>query len=495
MKDEFVSTVSHELRTPLASLRGFAELMIEREFPEARRREFLEIIRRESTRLAGLINDFLDLQRIEAGRQELRLQARDVLPVLRQSVETFAGFSDHHRLVLEVPASLPRINCDADRTAQVLYNLISNAIKYSPLGGDINVGARCENREALVWVRDCGLGIPENEVDKLFTKFHRVDSSAHREIGGTGLGLALVKQLVELQGGRVWVVTALGKGSTFYFTLPLASQPALPLPPAPCLPEQAPDILVVEDDGAFSNLLRTHFEALGLRVASTSHAEVALQWLQGVRPGVILLDILLPGMSGWEFLMNIKNDERLKSVPVIVVTVTEPNGRGLVLAGAEYISKTVAPDSLVLAIQSQLAGGKGKRVLVVDDDPLLRSTLSEHLRRRLDGLVEVAANGLEALEIMRVRMPDLLVLDLLMPVMDGFELLRHLRQDSRAVDLQVVVLTGKDLSEQETDYIRQRLACLVGKREMQLDYFTQIVGRALGRELKPVMAAAEPQRA
>jgi CheY-like chemotaxis protein len=193
--------------------------------------------------------------------------------------------------------------------------------------------------------------------------------------------------------------------------------------------------------------------------------------------------------------MNIKNDERLKSVPVIVVTVTEPNGRGLVLAGAEYISKTVAPDSLVLAIQSQLAGGKGKRVLVVDDDPLLRSTLSEHLRRRLDGLVEVAANGLEALEIMRVRMPDLLVLDLLMPVMDGFELLRHLRQDSRAVDLQVVVLTGKDLSEQETDYIRQRLACLVGKREMQLDYFTQIVGRALGRELKPVMAAAEPQRA
>jgi CheY-like chemotaxis protein len=149
----------------------------------------------------------------------------------------------------------------------------------------------------------------------------------------------------------------------------------------------------------------------------------------------------------------------------------------------------------VLAIQSQLAGGKGKRVLVVDDDPLLRSTLSEHLRRRLDGLVEVAANGLEALEIMRVRMPDLLVLDLLMPVMDGFELLRHLRQDSRAVDLQVVVLTGKDLSEQETDYIRQRLACLVGKREMQLDYFTQIVGRALGRELKPVMAAAEPQRA
>jgi PAS domain S-box-containing protein len=187
MKDEFVSTVSHELRTPLASLRGFAELMIEREFPEARRREFLEIIRRESTRLAGLINDFLDLQRIEAGRQELRLQARDVLPVLRQSVETFAGFSDHHRLVLEVPASLPRINCDADRTAQVLYNLISNAIKYSPLGGDINVGARCENREALVWVRDCGLGIPENEVDKLFTKFHRVDSSAHREIGGTGL--------------------------------------------------------------------------------------------------------------------------------------------------------------------------------------------------------------------------------------------------------------------------------------------------------------------
>jgi PAS domain S-box-containing protein len=490
MKDEFVSTVSHELRTPLASLRGFAELMLERDFPEPRRREFLEIIKRESTRLASLINDFLDLQRIEAGRQELRLQPRDLLPVLRQSLEMFAGTLDRHRLIQDFPESLPRLKFDADRTSQVLYNLISNAIKYSPSGGDITVGARLEGSQAVVWVQDRGLGIPAAEVEKLFTKFHRVDSSAHREIGGTGLGLALVKQLVELQGGRVWVETLLGEGSTFYFTLPVATRPALPSSPAPCLPEQAPAILIVEDDAAFTDLMRTHFEALGLRVASTSLAEVALQWLGQMVPGVILLDILLPGMSGWEFLMVIKGDERLKSVPVVVVTVSEPNGRGLALGGAEYISKTVSPDRLVHAIQTQLAGGKGKRVLLVDDDPLLRSTLSEQLRRRLDGFVEVAANGEEALHIMRTRMPDLLVLDLLMPVMDGFELLRRLRLDSRAVDVQVLVLTGKDLTEQETDYIQQRLASLVGKREMQLDYFTEVVGRALGRELQPAMAVA-----
>lgn len=222
LKDELVSTVSHELRTPLTSLRGFTELMLKRNFSSEKQREFLGIIHRESLRLTELINDFLDLQRIESGRQKYDFEARELTPLLNETISVFNQGLGKHNLRLTVPTSLPLVHVDTARLQQVMMNLLSNALKFSPQGGRITVGARLEDDVVKVWVTDQGVGIPPEALPNLFHRFFRVDNQDTRSIGGTGLGLALVKEIVKAHGGRIWVESTVGVGSTFFFTLPIA---------------------------------------------------------------------------------------------------------------------------------------------------------------------------------------------------------------------------------------------------------------------------------
>jgi PAS domain S-box-containing protein len=222
LKDELVSTVSHELRTPLTSLRGFAELMLQRNFAPKKQREFLDIIHRESLRLTELINDFLDLQRIESGRQKYNFADVELPSLLKESISVFQQELGRHDLHLHVPASLPPVHVDTARLQQVMMNLLSNALKFSPQGGQITVGARLEDDMVKVWVADQGVGIPPEALPNLFHRFFRVDNQDTRSIGGTGLGLALVKEVVKAHGGRIWVESVVGVGSTFFFTLPIA---------------------------------------------------------------------------------------------------------------------------------------------------------------------------------------------------------------------------------------------------------------------------------
>jgi signal transduction histidine kinase len=221
LKDELVSTVSHELRTPLTSLRGFSELLLKREFPPEKQKQFLAIIHNESVRLTALINDFLDLQRIESGRQTYNFEQGDISWALQESLAVFQREDGLHHFHIEAPDTLPLVRIDVARIHQVLTNLISNAVKYSPQGGVITVKAASEKNKIVVSVTDQGIGIPLETQAKLFSKFFRVDSRETRSIGGTGLGLALVRDIIEAHGGRVWVESTLGQGSTFSFALPL----------------------------------------------------------------------------------------------------------------------------------------------------------------------------------------------------------------------------------------------------------------------------------
>jgi signal transduction histidine kinase len=223
MKDELISTVSHELRTPLTSLRGFTELMLKRNFSVEKQREFLDIMHAESKRLTNLINDFLDIQRIEAGRQPYTFTAVDLAPRIADVLKVFVKAEGPHPIHVEIPARLPAVCADGDRLHQVMENLLSNAIKFSPRGGEVIVGAQAENDEVTVWVTDHGIGIPAEALPKLFNKFYRVDNSETRKIGGAGLGLALIKDIVLAHRGRIWVKSIFGKGSTFFFTLPVAN--------------------------------------------------------------------------------------------------------------------------------------------------------------------------------------------------------------------------------------------------------------------------------
>ncbi|MGE0684921.1 MAG: ATP-binding protein [Candidatus Binatia bacterium] len=225
LKDELVSTVSHELRTPLTSLRGFTELMLRRNYPAHKQREFLAIIHNESVRLTNLLNDFLDIQRMESGRQNYRFEPVALTSAVQETVALFSLSDQKHKFLVDIPVSLPPIHADHSRLRQVFTNLLSNAIKFSPHGGAITIAAKQQGASVTVSVADQGVGIPPEALSQLFSKFFRVDNQETRSIGGTGLGLALIKKIIEAHDGRVWVESEAGKGSTFFFTLPTLEQP------------------------------------------------------------------------------------------------------------------------------------------------------------------------------------------------------------------------------------------------------------------------------
>ena len=310
-KDELVSVVSHELRTPLASVVGFAELLRTRELKEPQRQQFLTVILEEGRRLTALINDFLDLQRMESGRQEIAPRPVELAAFIEQCVAA-AGADDAHPIELDLGDDLPAVRADSDRIQQVMTNLLSNARKYSPAGGAIRVSAHQANGQVIVNVQDHGLGLPPEALPRLFEKFYRVDNSDRRSITGTGLGLAISRKIVDAHGGRIWAESAgLGQGSCFSFSLPLADRRST-----------TGEVLIVEDDAGFARLLEAELTGRGLSTVWVPSAEEALEQLEVETPKAIVLDLLLPRLQGETFLRRLRQGNG-PGVPVIVVTVKD----------------------------------------------------------------------------------------------------------------------------------------------------------------------------
>jgi signal transduction histidine kinase len=310
-KDELVSVVSHELRTPLASVVGFAELLRTRELNEAQRQQFLTVILEEGRRLTALINDFLDLQRMESGRQEISPRALVLSDVLRECVEA-AGIDPARPIELEVDEQMPPVRADPDRVRQVMANLLSNARKYSPAGGTVHVFASEADGQVIISVKDEGLGLPPEAQTHLFEKFFRIDNSDRRSITGTGLGLAISRKIVEAHGGRIWAESAgLSKGSRFSFSLPVADARST-----------SGDVLVVEDDPGFARLLEAELANRGMSSVWVASAEEALDQMRNHAHKALVLDLLLPGVQGEAFLQTLRQRHGWE-VPVIVVTVKD----------------------------------------------------------------------------------------------------------------------------------------------------------------------------
>ena len=309
-KDEMVSLVSHELRTPLASLLGFTELLYSRDFTEERRKEYLGVMLREGRRLTDLINDVLHIQRLEAGHQDLNLAVADLEALIQRAI-TAAGENQQTPIELHLTEGLPLVNIDTDSILQVLSNFISNARKYSPDGGAIDVSTRLVDGMVEVNVRDNGLGVPADSLSKLFGTFYRVDSGDRRLIKGTGLGLAINRRIIEAHGGQVSASSdGPGHGSQFQFTLPAVEK----------TPEEA-DVLIVEDDTGYARLLQEQFVARGMTTVRTADAETAERLLkQGMKPRAVVADLMLPGVQGEEFVTRLGADGHV-AVPVLVLTV------------------------------------------------------------------------------------------------------------------------------------------------------------------------------
>jgi PAS domain S-box-containing protein len=310
-KDELIGMVSHELRTPLASLVGFTELLLERNLSESQRKQYLETMLKEATRLTDLINDFLDLQGLEGGYKKLDLGPADVRTIIARAVSA-AGQDTQTPIEVDLPAELPLVIADTSGIHQVLLNMLSNARKYSPGGGQIQIGARVVTEEVEVSIQDHGLGIPDAALPRLFNKFYRVSNGDRRQTSGTGLGLAISKRIIEGHGGRIWAESeGLGLGSRFAFTLRAATETA-----------QAGDVLIVEDDAGFARLVEAELSEKGLSSVWAPDAETAVQLEARMTPRAIVVDLLLPGMTGEEFIDQVRT-AHASAAPIIVISTKE----------------------------------------------------------------------------------------------------------------------------------------------------------------------------
>ncbi len=483
LKDELVSMVSHELRTPMASVLGFSELMLTRQLSEAKSRLYVETIHKEAQRLSILINDFLDIQRMEAGRQIYNFSEVDLKLLMRRISDVFS--QQHHRLKLNLPPNIPMVRADPDRILQTLTNLVSNALKYSPDGGDVIITTRLNEHDKVeIAVKDYGLGIPREAQSQLFTKFYRVDNSDRREIGGTGLGLAISREIVEAHGGKIWVETELGRGSTFYFTLPAiheqANHPAGPAEAWQAANEKL--VLIIEDDTSLGHLIGTYLEEDGYQFELAYSAEQARRVLNEslLHPAVIVLDIILAGkMDGWDLLLELKASPATANIPVIISTVVDSPVNGMMLGSASFLPKPIDLRKLTDTINRLTAARPQRNLLLIDDDASLRRMVKEALTTQ-DFVVATAASGEQGLKLAFQNLPDLIVLDLMMPRLDGFQVLSRLRHDRRTMNIPVIVISAKELSLPERDFLRLGIAHYLTKTEYTPQRIRELVRELVG---------------
>ncbi len=454
MKDEFISTVSHELRTPLTSIRGALGLLEGGVMgalpPEAL--GLVRIARENCERLVRLINDMLDLEKMEAGKLELRMQRLEAHELVQSTLAALRPAAEAARVVLRAQAEPGLlVRGDPDRLTQVLTNLVSNAVKFSPEGAEVRLSASAGEGRVRFSVKDQGPGISEEQRPRLFGKFQQLDSSDTRSKGGTGLGLAISQGIVEQHGGHIQVDSTPGEGATFHFTLPLdaPAAAAAPAPAASVADDSRHCVLLVEDDEQVGRLMQRLLGHEGYRVLRARTLREARAQLSQRSPDAVLLDLKLPDGDGLELVAELRAQPATRSVPVVVVSAREPGpgaGHGLPLV-MDWMTKPFDERLLLQALRRAVRTPGQARVLVVEDDAATRTLLCEQLTRLGVQCVQ-AEDGRSAVEAARTQPPDLIILDVGLPHMDGFEVVDVLRQGKgRATPL--LVYSGRELDAEE----------------------------------------------
>ncbi len=477
LKSEFLANFSHEIRTPLNGILGYCDLLVREEgsrlTPHGRRD--LNVIKNNAKTLLALINDILDLSKIEAQRAEVVNERVDVGALVDECVATVRELLKGKDVTVgaSIEPAAGVAFTDSLKLRQVLLNLLSNAAKFTE-SGEIQVEARAEGAGLVVTVEDTGIGIAPEQIDHVFEKFRQVGDASTRRVGGTGLGLAIVREVTRILGGTVTVVSALGRGSKFTVTLPaalgaegLAAAPLVKAPktPLPARAGESPLVLIVDDDPMIVSLLRGDLEREGFRVVAVGDGVAGLAAAKQHRPSAIVLDIHLPKLDGWVVLSELKTDPQLSHVPVIMLSVEEERAKGFSFGACDYLVKPVEPERLVDAVRRNMPE-LGGSVLVVDDDDSARELVARNLKAAGFGTVE-APDGENALLKLRVVNPALVVLDLMMPRMDGFEVLGTIRAEGSAVP--VIVLTGKSLEPSEEALLKAGLAHVVRKGGLAIE--------------------------
>jgi len=458
MKSMFLANMSHELRTPLNSIIGFSRVILKGiDGPTSELQEQdLNAIYNSGQHLLGLINDILDLSKIEAGKMELTFDEVNVTEVINGVMSTVVGLvrDKQIRLIKNIPEALPTARADAIRVRQVLLNLLSNAAKFT-LEGSITVDASVDlgpagHPEILISVTDTGQGIDPKDQARLFQAFSQVDDSLTRKTGGSGLGLSISQQLVQMHGGRIGVHSVPGKGSTFYFTLPVfqtKSETASAF--------DGKVILAVDNDPQVISLYERYLQPQGYQIIPVTDASQTVKKAKQFKPYAITLDIMMPGYDGWSVLSDLKADSETRDIPVVICSIVEDKERGFSLGAADYLLKPILQDELLNALDHLNGDGSIREVLVIDDDPgdlrLIEKILKDQGRYK----PMLADSGPKGWELIVSESPHAVILDLFMPDMDGFTILEKMREDPKLRGIPVVVVSGADLTAGQHEQLKQ----------------------------------------
>lgn len=457
MKDEFVSTVSHELRTPMTSIKGYTDLLVSNKVGPLTdmQRKFVQVIKNNADRLTALVNDILDISRIDTGRVRLELSDINLKPIIEDVLASLSQQMEEKDLTIsaDIPESLPLVYADPARATQIMVNLVGNAIKYTRPGDSIFVRVKPLAKKLQIDVSDTGLGIAEEDIDRVFNRFFRADRDISSPVDGTGLGLAITKMFIEMMGGEIWVESQVDVGSTFSFTLLYEDQRIEETAVADTVASRK-RILVIDDNTDILKLLKEQLEMEGYRVFTASSGAQALELAKKHQPALITLDIMLDDMDGFEVLERLKNDPETAAIPVVVASVlNDARQRGMALGAADYVVKPFDKDTVVETIHKLIStfnenGGMIlNRILIVDDDKDMVNWLKKSLADN-GFIVQGAYNGQEGLLLARENRPDLILLDLLMPGMDGYEMIAKLKETEFTANIPVIVITGHSVDKQ-----------------------------------------------
>ena len=493
-KSEFLASMSHELRTPLNAILGFSEVLLERLFGDlnAKQEEYLQDVLDSGRHLLSLINDILDLSKVEAGQMELEVGSFALSEILENGLTMIRERAGRHgiALSLDVDPAIDVIEADERKVKQVVFNLLSNAVKFTPDGGQVGISAGMDDAGVRITVSDTGIGIAPEHQERIFEEFQQVGGVYTEKREGTGLGLALAKKFVELHGGRLWVESEVGHGSRFTFTLPVrvAPQPeAVPAPsPAAGLAYEGPVVLVVEDDPPAAELLRLYLEGVGYHVEIARDGEEGFAKARQLRPNLLTLDLLLPKMDGWDLLVRLKGEPETRQIPVVIVSIMEQQGKGFALGAADYLVKPVSREELLHALQRCGLTPSRQRervtILAIDDDPLAVELVEAILTAEGFRILK-AYGGEEGLAMACREVPALIILDLLMPDVDGFTVIERLRADATTAAIPVVILTSKSLTAHEKERLNGKMAYLARKGEFSRTSFVEVVRGLLPGEV------------
>ena len=490
LKSQFLASMSHELRTPLNAILGFSELLLDQTAGPLgeKQKRWVDFIQKGGRHLLQLINDILDLSRIEAGQVDLKVESFLVEVAVPEVV------SNIRPLLMEKKISLtsriePELVVMADRLRfkQILYNLLSNAVKFTPMEGQVSIEASRSGDQAQFALIDNGIGIDPQHQHIIFEEFRQVESPNGTVKEGTGLGLAITRKLLEQQGGKITVESELGKGAKFIFTLPLGQSSAIAQIPSVAVPapskSKQPIVLVVDDEAQDRELLANYLSPEGYRIVTAASGDEAMAKARDFRPDVITLDILMPSGSGWEMLYRLRNTPETAKTPIVVVSIVDQKQLGFSLGAAEYLVKPVSKEILLEALSRHIIsdGKTSFTCLIIDDDQETLCLVSEVLSS-LGGAPVTIDNGKSALEFLKEHKVDVILLDLLMPEMDGFEVLRRVKESPELQHLPILIMTAKEITQAERELLERQSHGLIQKGDQWKDQLLANIRKVIAAE-------------